>query len=66
MSTSVFTLTWENEKEIKLTRSNDGGNAITILNVEENGSWSDWKDMADIMNNSFARKLADIEAVMKG
>jgi len=66
MSTSVFTLTWENENEIKLTRSNDGGAAITILNVEENGSWTDWKSMAEIMNNSFASKVADIEAVMKG
>lgn len=65
-SVSVFTLTWENGKEIKLTRSDDGANAITILNVEENGSWGDWDNMARIMNNTFNRKVEDVGKAMKG
>ena len=64
VGTSVFTLTWENNKEMKLTRSQDGGTAITILNVEENGSWHDWSSIATIMNNCFSRKVADIGTAM--
>lgn len=65
VSTSVFTLTWENGKEVKLTQSDAGASAITIFNTEENGSWADWDYMASIMNNSFARKVEAIGTEMK-
>lgn len=67
LSTCVFTLTWENTNEIKLTRLDEGEeNAITILNIEENGSWKDWEHIASLMNNTFARKVEAVGEVMKG
>ena len=58
---------WENDSHIELFRKDENAEAyITVLKVDENGSWADWEHYAAVMNNCFARKITQVGEEMKG
>ena len=57
-TTLRFDITWENGNAIQLTRKEDAGEAITIVNMEENGDMpSIIGQFKDICKDSFAKAL---------
>lgn len=62
-----ITLHWENGVEFKMTAKQDGGDVLTICEVDENGCMSDiWVYAKSICTKYFDKQMDTIGKIMKG
>ena len=63
----VLTLTWENNKTMKLRSKKNQDNVITILETDENGNFKNmWPYLKDAMETYIEHELDTIGTAMKG
>lgn len=59
-------LTWENNVEFKMTAKADGGDVVTICEVDENGCMNDiWVYVKSICTKYFDKQMDTIGNAMK-
>lgn len=61
-----LTLTWENNKLFKAVAKEPGDDPVTVIHVDENGSFADmWYHISAAMSSYFSKVLTTIGDDMK-
>lgn len=66
-STLTLQLSWENGMQFKMLAQHDGGTAITIIEMDENGHLASlWPSIQEACQLYFKHEIEEVGSVMKG